>query len=419
MSEKFSPESDYNSAMDAILQAGSILMESGAEIYRIEETMTHMANSLGVRKFSCYVVNRGVLISGVNPSGEKESRILATQAPSINLGKLEEVNRLSRDLVSSPASPLPLVFSRLKEIETKSFYRPYEEIFAYFLGAGGFSIALGSNWIDGLAAALSGLCVGLGMQLLNRWIRTSFLQIIFASAIVALAANLLYLIGIGTNRNDIILGTLMVLIPGAYFVNSIRELTQNNYYSGSALMLSGLTSCISISVGVVATLALLPFADQLSGMFSTPSTSWQTVLSQTVMAGLGTVAFSVLYQVPRKYFADLGILGAVSWLVYLLIWNSSQLDVLSILVPALLVAISSRILAQWRKCPATIFLATSMFPLIPGMSFYRSTYFFIIGNTELGMHFLRICFLTSFTIAIAISLTQQLPGQLFKRIVRR
>ena len=50
----------------------------------------------------------------------------------------------------------------------------------------------------------------------------------------------------------------MILIPGAYFVNAIREFTQNNYYSGLALMLSGVSTCLSISVGVLAMISLLP-----------------------------------------------------------------------------------------------------------------------------------------------------------------
>ena len=160
--------------------------------------------------------------------------------------------------------------------------------------------------------AISGLFVGIGMQLFSRFIHTSFLQIILSSAIAALSANVLYYLGIGQHRSVIILGTLMILIPGAYFVNAIREFTQNNYYSGLALMLSGVSTCLSISVGVLAMISLLPFAEQLSGMFSTPSTSWQEVLIQTFMAGLGTAAFSVLYRVPKKYFLDLGTLGAGS-----------------------------------------------------------------------------------------------------------
>ena len=86
-----------------------------------------------------------------------------------------------------------------------------------------------------------GVFVGIGMQLFSRFIHTSFLQIILSSAIAALSANILYYLGIGQHRSVIILGTLMILIPGAYFVNAIREFTQNNYYSGLALMLSGVS----------------------------------------------------------------------------------------------------------------------------------------------------------------------------------
>ena len=405
-------EIETKNEMDAVLQAGRVLMESGAEIYRIEDTMGHMAKSLGIRDFSTYVVNRGVMISGLNRSGLKESRVLATSAPSIHLGKLEEVNRLSRELAEQPNQPVASIFQKLKTIEQKTFYRPLEDIIACVIGAGSFSLALGSSWIDG-TAAISGLFVGIGMQLFSRFIHTSFLQIILSSAIAALSANVLYYLGIGQHRSVIILGTLMILIPGAYFVNAIREFTQNNYYSGLALMLSGVSTCLSISVGVLAMISLLPFAEQLSGMFSTPSTSWQEVLIQTFMAGLGTAAFSVLYRVPKKYFLDLGTLGAGSWLLYLLIWNNTHHEVLAILFPALLVTFTSRFLAHYRRCPATVFLASSMFPLIPGMSFYRAVYFLLIGNSDLGLSFLRACFLASFTIAIAVSLTQQIPSRYF------
>ena len=60
MTIDFPNETETQNEMDAVLQAGRLLMESGAEIYRIEDTMGHMAKSLGIRDFSTYVVNRGV-----------------------------------------------------------------------------------------------------------------------------------------------------------------------------------------------------------------------------------------------------------------------------------------------------------------------------------------------------------------------
>ena len=122
MTIDFPNETETQNEMDAVLQAGRVLMESGAEIYRIEDTMGHMAKSLGIRDFSTYVVNRGVMISGLNRSGLKESRVLATSAPSIHLGKLEEVNRLSRELAEQPNQPVSSIFQKLRTIEHKTFY---------------------------------------------------------------------------------------------------------------------------------------------------------------------------------------------------------------------------------------------------------------------------------------------------------
>ncbi|MFR2063133.1 MAG: threonine/serine exporter family protein [Streptococcus sp.] len=70
------------------------------------------------------------------------------------------------------------------------------------------------------------------------------------------------------------------------------------------------------------------------------------------------------------------------------------------------------LLAHYRRCPATVFLASSMFPLIPGMSFYHAVYFLLIGNADLGLSSYGL-FLASFTIAIAVSLTQQILAAIF------
>ncbi|MBF1685378.1 MAG: threonine/serine exporter family protein, partial [Selenomonas sp.] len=47
--------------LDVIIETGTILMEGGAEIYRVEETMRHMAAALQMTDFSAYVVNRGII----------------------------------------------------------------------------------------------------------------------------------------------------------------------------------------------------------------------------------------------------------------------------------------------------------------------------------------------------------------------
>ena len=56
------------SELDAVVEAGRILVTSGAEVYRVEETMKHMAEVFGITNFESYVVNGAVIVS----EGEKQ-----------------------------------------------------------------------------------------------------------------------------------------------------------------------------------------------------------------------------------------------------------------------------------------------------------------------------------------------------------
>ncbi|KRL77800.1 hypothetical protein FC36_GL001241 [Ligilactobacillus equi DSM 15833 = JCM 10991] len=279
----------------------------------------------------------------------------------------------------------------------------------------GFSLALGSSWSDSLASALSGLVAGLVFQLIGSKIHTGFLLTIMGSAAIALTANVLYALGLGQHRSLIILGALMVLVPGAFFVNSVREFSQNNFSTGLSLLMSALLTCFSISVGIAATIALLPFAEQMTTPFSNVTHTWWEGLVKVIMAGVGTIAFSLLYHVPKRYFGDLGILGALSWFLYLFINQMTEIEAMAVLFPALFVAFFSRVLAAKRKSPMTIFLSTSIFPLIPGLGFYRAIYFLITGMDNLALTYMRSCFITAFTIAIAISIVQQIPLDYFTK----
>ncbi|MET3557997.1 uncharacterized membrane protein YjjP (DUF1212 family) [Streptococcus rupicaprae] len=402
-------QSQTYSEMDAILRAGRILVESGAEIYRVEETMSKMAGSLGLQQFDSYVVNRAVVASALNPKGFSEARTTTVPETSINLGKLEAVNALSRRMVEAGDASLVEVDWALRKIETQQDYGFWQVVAAYFVGAGGFSLALGSTGMDSLASALSGGFLGILIQLIAPYIQTKFLLNIFGASLVSLSANLLYFWGLGQHCSLIILGTLMVLIPGAFFVNAIREFSQNNYFTGLALSMSALLTCISISVGVAVTIGFLPFAEQMTSSFSLTELSLSGLVVQTLAAGIGTVAFAILYHTPKRYCLDLGLLGGATWGLYRILWHSFHIEALAIFIPALMVVLMSRILAVKRQSPATIFLSTSMFPLIPGLSFYRAVYFFITGSDELAINHIRSSFITAFTITIAIAIVQQLP----------
>ena len=53
--------------MDFIMAAGQTLLENGAEVFRVEQTMQIMARSLHLREFHVYVLTNGIFASAAPP----------------------------------------------------------------------------------------------------------------------------------------------------------------------------------------------------------------------------------------------------------------------------------------------------------------------------------------------------------------
>ena len=75
---------------------------------------------------------------------------------------------------------------------------------------------------------------------------------ISGGALVTAICILLYSAGIGNHLNFMVIGSIMPLIPGVPFTNSIRDIADGDYISGSVRMLDALLVffCIAIGVGV-------------------------------------------------------------------------------------------------------------------------------------------------------------------------
>ncbi|MBR1470213.1 MAG: threonine/serine exporter family protein [Lachnospiraceae bacterium] len=402
--------------IDVVLEAGEILIESGAEIYRVDETMQHFAKVLQIAEFESCIVNQGIMGSGRNRHGELVAKVAMVSETKVHLGKLEAVNDLSRSLKPEEHPPLEKIAEKLQEIDNKPEAKVQYTLLAFFLGAGGLSYAIGIPLLDAFLAALCGMVLGLFLRFINKHIHTRFLVTILGSAVVTLIAHLLHLQTFGGHAGLTILGTLMLMVPGAVFVNSVREFSQNNYTTGISLLMAALLTGISIAVGVAAVSEVLPFAEQITDSFNGRVDSvWEGIL-RVIAAGIGTIAFSYLYHAPRRYFKDLCLLAAASWTIYLCLVQFTGLVPVAVFAAATFVSLCSRRLSVVRKCPMTIFLSTSIFPLMPGLSLYRGIYYLLIGVNDLAYTYMRSCFVTAFTIAIAISLVQQLLG---RKLVRR
>ena len=401
--------------LEIILKAGKILLSSGAEISRTEDTMNYIARAMNFKDLEAYVSNRGIFATAKKDDNTEITRIYNVPEVDINLSKIESVNALSRRITQKSIT-IEEVINELEKIDTMPDYLIFWRLVAYTIGASGFSYAIGSSITDSIIAGIIGLILGAYMCTIKRILNSDVLITILGSILIALFGNLFIHFNIGSNLSVILLGAMIDIVPGVPFVNAIREYSQNNYNTGITLMMGALLTCISMAVGVAVVQSLL-FNTQIIPLYTSnlDSNSFTSMFMRSIMAGIGTTAFAILFRVRKQYILDTSILGFISWFLFLTLSELQFNVMLSIFISGFIIAIASRILAVKRKCPAIVFLMTSLFPLLPGLSFYRSIYYMLMGQETIAISFAKESFLIAFTIAISIAIVKYIKPPLIKK----
>ena len=401
--------------LEIILKAGKILLSSGAEISRTEDTMNYIARAMNFKDLEAYVSNRGIFATAKKDDNTEITRIYNVPEVDINLSKIESVNALSRRITQKSIT-IEEVINELEKIDTMPDYLIFWRLVAYTIGASGFSYAIGSSITDSIIAGIIGLILGVYMCTIKRILNSDVLITILGSILIALFGNLFIHFNIGSNLSVILLGAMIDIVPGVPFVNAIREYSQNNYNTGITLMMGALLTCISMAVGVAVVQSLL-FNTQIIPLYTSnlDSNSFTSMFMRSIMAGIGTTAFAILFRVRKQHILDTSILGFISWFLFLTLSELQFNVMLSIFISGFIIAIASRILAVKRKCPAIVFLMTSLFPLLPGLSFYRSIYYMLMGQETIAISFAKESFLIAFTIAISIAIVKYIKPPLIQK----
>ena len=136
-------------------------------------------------------------------------------------------------------------------------------------------------------------------------------------------------------------------------------------------------------------------------------------------AFIGTVAFALLFGVPRRYYFGCGFIGAAGWLAYLVLEAAGLTATEATFFAALLVALLSRFAAVWQKCPSTVFLIAGIFPLVPGAGIYWTSYHLVMGELASVLSTGFAAAKTAVAIVLGIILVFEIPGRFFHPRIRQ
>lgn len=133
------------------------------------------------------------------------------------------------------------------------------------------------------------------------------------------------------------------------------------------------------------------------------------MLIQMLVAGIATISFSIIFSTPKKEYLYCGITGAIGWGCYLLSNSVLSSVTMATFVGTLAVTIVSRFFAVNRRLPVTIFLISGIFPLVPGMGIYFTTYYLVMNEMALAGEYGRESIGIVLGIAFGIMLVFLIP----------
>ena len=240
--------------LETCLLAGKIMMESGSEVYRVEDTMSRIAHSHGRTDSVSYVTATGIFMSLKN---SHHTQIENVGERSNNLEKVVAVNQLSRDFATK-AITLSELCASLKKVNQKV---PHFPLWLQVICAGITSSTLmyifNGTWMDFVATFLIG-CLGFILKTLaHDWLKVAFLDYFIAAFGIGFFAILAVHWNLAFSVDNIIIGSVMPLVPGVAITNSFRDILASHLISGIVRGTEAIIIAIAIGVGIATSLIAL------------------------------------------------------------------------------------------------------------------------------------------------------------------
>lgn len=247
---------DYERLLSLGGELGYHLMISGAEIYRVEDSVRYLLRAYGVEDGQVFAIPNCLMVS-LTLDGEKPLTVIR-RIPShgTDIERMEAFNSLCRQFCQQ-CPDLKEAWTTLKQVEQQSRSVPLSHrVGAFFVGASFFSLFFGGTLADALCSGLCGTAISLVQSGMNRLGTNQFFQVIGGGFVSALLAVVLTVMGLGEHAHLIIIGALMTLVPGVLLTNFMRDIMGGDMVSGLVKLSEALLTAGGIALGTALALSL-------------------------------------------------------------------------------------------------------------------------------------------------------------------
>ncbi len=369
---------DYNTLLDVATDLGYELAMRGAETYRIEDSVRLILQSYGLEA-EVFAIPNNLLVSIETPEGKPMTRMRRIGHRGNDLDGIEQFSGLSRAICNRKPEPRE-ARAWLNEIRSNcGYYKPYISLLGNYLGASGFAVLFGGSWVDCICAGICGMIAGWVTAALDKMQANQFFRTLIAAFLLSFTAYGFGAAGIAPDPDAVIIGALMILVPGLLFTNAMRDIIYGDTNSGVNRIVQVFLVAAAIALGGAVAWNL---ATSLWDAPVSASATTYRLIPQCVACFIGCAGFAILFNIHGPAVGLTALGGMVTWAVYVLVVGCSGSDLTGYFWASIFASAYAEIMARIRKCPAITYLAVAMFPLLPGAQLYYTMTHIVSNEME-------------------------------------
>lgn len=242
--------------LSAILDVGEIMLLSGAEVNRVETTIQHMAGAYGFSKVDVFTITSSIVVTVHVPEGDIFTQTRRIKGLETDMHKVERCNSLSRSVCIKPLC-LQELKRQIDEIKNEKAHSEITMFCIHGLVAVVFTGFFGGSVRDMAAALICSLILRSFLWAGRKLKVQNIILTVFCSSMIAFIALLLVRIGLGESADKVIVGNIMLLLPGVTLTTSLRDMINGDLISGLLGVFEAIIRALAIAIGVAMVLWLM------------------------------------------------------------------------------------------------------------------------------------------------------------------
>ena len=240
---------DYKLLANTAMLAGEIMLCSGAETYRVEDTMYHILKTSNIETTQVIAMMTGLVVTLNDPGFEQPVTMMRRVSErSTNVSNIVKVNDISRRYCEEKIS-LEEAYEELRRAKGKQYNRLLYNLATIGIAVG-FAMMFGGSLHDIIAAAVVGAVLA-GVMTIGKIAKLSsvLVHVLSGLGIAMLTVVIQRVLFADLSVNIVIASSIMPIVPGVAITNAIRDTIQGDYLSGCARILEAFLVAMAIAVG--------------------------------------------------------------------------------------------------------------------------------------------------------------------------